>query len=55
MTTCPSKIKCILIAISAIIIAYLVVFFAVKNAVEDAVVLAIDNYYDTHDFDIKIL
>lgn len=50
MTTHISKIKCIFIIISAIIIAYFVVYFAVINAVNEAVAIAIDNYYETHDF-----
>lgn len=48
-------IKNILILLSAIIIAYIIVYTAVYFAVGDAVTVAINNYYNTHDFNPSII
>ena len=45
----------IILFISAIILAYIIVYTAVYFAVGDAVKVAIDNYYNTNDFNPTII
>lgn len=43
------------ILLTAMVVAYFIVYTAVKHAIGDAVTVAINDYYETHDFNPTII